>query len=288
MGSESSAQNLEPRTYANAPVGLNFLIADYSYATGDVATDPALPLENTSVQTHSTILAYARTLDVWGRSGKFDVVLPYAWVSGSAEFAGQHREREVSGLGDPRLRFSVLLYGAPALPLKEFMGYRQDLIVGASLQVSVPLGQYDDDRLVNIGTHRWTIKPELGISKTLGPLTLELAAGVSFYTDNRDFFGGQTRTQDPIYSIQGHLIYSLRSGIWLAVDGTYYTGGRTTTDGIEGNDLQNNFRAGLTIALPVNRHNSLKLHANTGVSTRTGGDYDSVGVAWQYRWGGGL
>ncbi len=57
MGSESSAQNLEPRTYANAPVGLNFLIADYSYATGDVATDPALPLENTSVQTHSTILA---------------------------------------------------------------------------------------------------------------------------------------------------------------------------------------------------------------------------------------
>jgi hypothetical protein len=141
---------------------------------------------------------------------------------------------------------------------------------------------------VNIGTNRWAFKPELGISKGLGPLTLELATGVSFYTDNRDFLGGQTRAQDPIYSIQGHVIYSLRSGIWLAVDGTYYTGGRTTIDGVEGNDLQKNWRVGLTVALPVNRHNSLKLYASTGVFTRTGSDFDTVGVAWQYRWGGGL
>jgi hypothetical protein len=186
------------------------------------------------------------------------------------------------------LRFSVNLYGAPALSLKEFVGYRQDLLIGASLQISAPLGQYDADRLVNIGNHRWTIKPELGISKALGPLTLELDASVSFYTDNHDFFGDQTRAQNPIYSVQGHAIYSLRSGIWVAVDGTYYTGGRTTIDGVEGNDLQHNSRVGLTIALPVNRRNSLKLYASTGVSTRTGSDFDTVGVAWQYRWGGGL
>jgi hypothetical protein len=190
-------------------------------------------------------------------------------------------ERDVSGFGDPQLRVSVNLYGAPALSLKELVDYRQDLIVGASLQVSAPLGQYDADRLLNIGTNRWTIKPELGISKAMGPFTLELAASVSFYTDNGDFFGGQTREQAPIYAIQGHGIYSLRSGIWLAVDGTYYMGGRTTIDGVEGNDLQNNWRVGLTVALPVNRHNSLKLYASTGVYTRTSGDFDMVGVAWQ-------
>jgi hypothetical protein len=141
---------------------------------------------------------------------------------------------------------------------------------------------------VNIGTNRWAFKPELGISKGLGPLTLELATSVSLYTDNPDFLGGQTRAQDPIYSVQGHVIYSLRSGIWLAVDGTYYTGGRTTVDGVEGNDLQKNWRVGLTVALPINRYNSLKLYATTGVFTRTGSDFDTVGVAWQYRWGGGL
>jgi hypothetical protein len=256
--------------------------------TGGVATDPALPLQNADLQVHSTVLAYARSLDVWGSSGKVDVVVPYAWLSGSADVAGQPREREVSGFGDPRFRFSVNFYGAPALSLQEFAGYRQGLILGASLQVSAPLGQYDSDKLVNIGTNRWSIKPELGLSKAFGPLTLELAAGVSIYTDNHDFFGGQTRAQDPIYSLQGHVLYSLGSSIWAALDITYYTGGRTTIDGVEGNDLQKNVRLGATVALPVTRHHSVKLYASTGVSTRTGSDFDAAGIAWQYRWGGGL
>ena len=155
-------------------------------------------------------------------SGKFDVTLPYAGASGSAELDGQFRERDLSGFGDPRLRFSVNFYGAPALSLEEFADYRQDLIIGASLRVSVPAGQYDPDKLLNIGTNRWAIRPELGISKALGPLTLELAAGVSFYTDNDDFFGGQTRAQDPLFSVRGHAIYNFRSGIWIAVDGCAY------------------------------------------------------------------
>jgi hypothetical protein len=288
LGAGAYAQDLEPRAYVNTPVGLNFLIAGYGYAAGGVATDPALPLQNAHLQVHSAILAYARSLDVWGRSGKVDVVLPYAWLSGTAEVEGQPRERDVSGFADPRLRFSVNLYGAPALSLQEFARYRQDLIIGASLQVAAPLGQYNATKLVNIGTNRWSFKPELGISKAWGPLTLELATGVTLYTDNHDFFGGKTRAQAPIYSVQGHVSYSLGAGIWAALDGTYYTGGRTTVDGVEGNDLQKNARLGVTVALPVNRHLSVKLYGSTGVSTRTGSDFDAVGLFLQYRWGGGL
>jgi Putative MetA-pathway of phenol degradation len=141
---------------------------------------------------------------------------------------------------------------------------------------------------VNIGTHRWSFKPELGISKAVGPLTLELTTGVTLYTDNHDFFGGKTRAQAPIYSVQGHVSYTLGAGIWVAVDGTYYTGGRTTVDRVEGNDLQKNSRLGVTVALPVNRHTSVKLYGSMGVSTRTGSDFDAVGILVQYRWGGGL
>jgi hypothetical protein len=225
---------------------------------------------------------------VWGKSGKFDVVLPYAWTSGSATFAGQPHQRDVSGFGDPRFRFSVNLYGAPALSLKEFADYKQDVIVGASVQVSAPGGQYDSSKLLNIGTNRWFVKPEVGISKALGPWTLELATGVTFYTDNGNFFGGKTLEQDPIYSVQGHLLYHFRSGVWGAVDGTYYTGGRTTLDGVRGDDLQENVRVGVTLALPVDRHNSIKLYGSTGVFARTGSDFNAVGIAWQYRWGGGF
>jgi hypothetical protein len=182
----------------------------------------------------------------------------------------------------------VNLYGAPALSLQDFASYRQELIIGTSLQVSVPLGQYDPDKLVNIGTNRWSIKPELGISKALGPLTLELTTGVTMYTDNHDFFGGKTREQAPIYSAQGHVSYTLGAGFWVALDGTYYTGGRTTVDGVEGNDLQKNTRLGATVVLPVNRYMSVKLYGSTGVSTRTGSDFNAGGLFLQYRWGGGL
>jgi hypothetical protein len=284
---DACAQNLEPREYANTPIGLNFLIAGYSYSQGDVTTDPSLPLENADLQFHTILLGYARSLNVWGKSGKFDVIVPYVWLSGTAEAAGQPREREVSGPADPRFRFSVNLYGAPALSLKEFADYKQDIIIGVSLQVSAPLGQYDSDKVVNIGTNRWSFNPELGISKAWGPVTLELTPGVTFYTKNDDFLGG-TREQDPLYAVQGHLIYNIGSAVWASVDVTYYTGGRTTIDGVTRDDRQENVRVGGTLALPVDRYNSVKLYASTGAVRRVGGDFTTVGIAWQYRWGGGL
>jgi hypothetical protein len=286
-GSHAYAQELEPRAYGNAPVGLNFLIAGYGYTEGGVVADPSIPLTNANIRIHSEFLAYALSVDMWGRSGKLDVVLPYASLSGTAEVAGQPREREISGLGDPRFRFSMNLLGAPALSLKELASYRQDLIVGASLEVWVPVGQYDADKLVNIGTHRWKVRPELGISKASGRWTFELAGGVAFYGNNDNFLGGRTREQDPIYSVQGGVIYSFRSGVWAALSGTYYTGGRTMVDGVKADDLQENSRVGVTLTLPVNWHNSLKIYAHSGVSTRTGSDFDAGGIAWQYRWIGG-
>jgi hypothetical protein len=287
FGVTASAQELEPRAYTNTPVGLNFVIAGYTNSQGGVGLDPSVPLTDASIRVDGVVFAYARSLDVAGLSGKFDIVLPYAWLSGSAQYAGEPREREVAGLADPRLRFAVNFYGAPALSVQEFAGFRQDVIVGASLSVTAPLGQYDPDKLVNIGTNRWSIKPELGISKAAGPMTLELATAVTFYTANDNFFGGSTVEQDPIYSVQGHLTYNLSGGAWVAVDVTYYTGGRSTVDGVPGEDLQQNTRVGGTFAYPVDRHHSIKLYASTGVSTRTGSDFDTAGIAWQYRWGAG-
>jgi len=192
------AQDIEPRAYSNAPVGVNFLIAGYAYTRGGLAFDPSLPVENVNLQTSNAVVAYATVLDLWGKSAKFDVIVPYTWLSGSAEFRGQPVQRVVDGFADSRFRLSVNLYGAPALTLKEFAGYTQDVIVGASLQVSVPWGQYDNTRAVNIGMNRWWFKPEIGVSKASGPWTLELTAAATFFTDNTNFFGGSTRAQDPI------------------------------------------------------------------------------------------
>jgi len=284
------AQDIEPRAYSNAPIGVNFLISGYVHTQGGLEFDASLPVQDPNLSTSSAVLAYARALDLWGKSGKFDVIVPYTWLSGTARAVstGETIEREVNGLADSRFRLSVNLYGAPALALPEFRDYQQDLIVGVSLQVSVPTGQYDPSKLVNIGANRWSFKPEVGVSQAMGPWTLEFSAAVTLYTDNTDFLGGNTRSQDPVYSVRGHAIYSFPSGIWASLDATYFTGGRTTISGARSNDLQQNWRVGGTLAVPVDARNSIKLYASRGVSARTGNNFDLAGIAWQYRWGGGL
>jgi hypothetical protein len=282
------AQDIEPRAYANAPVGVNFLVAGYGHAEGGLVSDPTLPIQNADLSTDAVFLAYARVLDVAGRSAKVDVVMPFSWLSGTAEFRGDPVERRVAGFADARMRFSMNLYGAPALTLPEFASYKQDTIVGVSVQVAAPTGQYDGERLVNLGNNRWSLKTEVGMSKAIGHWTLELAAAGLFFTDNDDFFGGQLREQDPVYSVQGGITYGFRNGMWAALNGTYYTGGRTTIDGDRSRDLQKNSLVGLTFAMPIDRRNSVKFYAGTGIVTRAGSDADTISVAWQHRWGGGL
>lgn len=284
----AQAQSLEPRSYSNAPTGLNFLVAGYAYIEGKLAFDPSLPIVDAEFTSNSGVLAYARTLDVFGRSAKVDIILPYSEFAGEAQVAGATRERQMSGFGDPRLRFSLNFYGAPALSFKDFAAYRQDLIVGASLQVTPPLGQYDKNRLLNLGNNRWSFKAELGLAKALGPWTLEIMPSVTVYTDNHDFYGGRSFEQAPLYEVQGHVIYSFASGHWLSLNSTYFVGNRTTVDGVRSDNKQENSRLGMTFAMPVDRHHSVKLYASTGTSSRTGSDFDALGIAWQYRWGSGF
>jgi len=284
----AGAQSMEPRAYSSVPVGMNFLFLGYAYQHGQVLLDESFPLKDVTITANTAILGYSRSLNVFGRSGMVQMVVPYGWLSGSGTLNEDTRNREVSGLVDPAMKFSVNLFGAPALSMEQFKNYRQDTIIGLSLLVSMPFGQYDSSRLVNIGTNRWSFKPELGISKALGRWTLESIAGVTFFTINNNFFGGQTLEQAPIYSFQGHLIYNFQSGIWAALNATYYTGGRTTVNGVEGDNLQSNWRMGATLAFPLNRNQSIKCYVSRGVQTRTGGDFDLLGILWQYRWGGGL
>ena len=281
---QASAAELEPRAYVNTPPGINFLIAGYVYSSGGLSTPSGSPIKDADLTIHTGVLAYARTLDVWGKSGKFDVIVPYADLSGTAKVGGQPKERNVSGFLDPRFRFSVNFFGAPVLSMEEFATYQPDLLMGASVQVSAPLGQYNPDKLVNLGANRWYIKPDLGISKTWGAVTLELSGGVTFYTTNDDYYGGKTLKQDPVYSTQAHITYDFGRGVWCALDGTYDYGGRTTVSGVQSDDLQGNSRVGGTLALPLNRHNSVKLYTSTSVYTRAGSDYTLGGIAWQFRW----
>ena len=287
MVAEARGQDAEPRAYNNTPVGLNFLIAGYAFSQGKLAFNPSLAVVDAQFQSHTGAVAYVRSFDLFGQSAKFDVIAPYSTFSARGLVAGSPREREMNGFVDPRFRVSVNLFGAPALSAKEFASYKQDLIIGVSLQVSAPWGQYDDSKLLNLGSNRWSFRPELGISKAWGNWTLEIAPSVTFFTENSDFFNGNRFAQAPLYLVRGSVIRNFESGAWISMDGTYLKGARTTLNGVPGDNEQENLRAGFTVALPINRQNSIKLNASTGIYTRTGSEFSLVGVAWQYRWGEG-
>ena len=284
----ASAQTLEPRLYSNAPKDLNFLVVGYAYTEGALADSPSLGLTDPELNANIAVFAYVRAIDVMGKSAKVDLIVPSMCIDGEGTHEGEQVYRDVCGLGDTKARFSINLFGAPALSLKEFASYEQDTIVGVSLQVTMPTGQYDGERLVNISTNRWALKPSIGVSKAINDFTFELSADAEFYTENSDFFGGNRREQEPVYSTQLHMIYTFMRGVWLGIDANYYYGGESSTNGVGADDALSNSRYGATLALPINRYNSVKLYGHSGAFTRTGTDFDMFGLAWQYRFGGGI
>jgi hypothetical protein len=285
----AAAQSMEPRAYANAPTGLNFALLGYGYSQGSVGFDASSPLQDGDTRVHSLLLGYVRSLDLFGKAGSIGILLPVVDLTAKATLNGtMEARREVSGLADPGLRLAWNFYGAPALSALEFGDYRQDLIIGTSVVVTAPFGQYDPARLVNIGTNRWSVKPELGLSKARGPWTLEVAAGVTFFTRNDEFFNGNTRSQDALYSAQVHATRQFGRGLWGALSATYYEGGRTSLNGEPRDDRLAGTRLAATFAVPIDRRNSIKVSASSGLYARTGSDYDAVGITWQHLWGGGL
>jgi hypothetical protein len=278
------AQQLEPRAYSPAPVGANFFGVAYGNASGDVVFDPSLPVSNVSANVNTATVFYNRTFGLSGRSASVGASLPYSWGEVRGDVGETFQRVTRSGLGDSGLRFACNIVGGPALSPRDFAARKPSTTFGASLTVTAPTGQYDPAKAINIGTNRWAFKPELGVSQPLGRFWLEFYAGVWFFTTNHDFYGGRTREQDPLAAVQGHVSYSFRPRLWLALDGTWYGGGATTVNGVADENRQNNSRIGLTLAIPVSREQSLKFGYARGATTRVGSKLDTISVAWQFLW----
>lgn len=279
-----SAQTLEPKLYANTPVGANVLFMGYGRTQGSIPGNTSLGLEDPNLKIDSAILAYGRSFGLLGHNAKFDLILSSSSLYGTAQVNGSDVSRDVNGMGDTKARFSFNLFGAPALSFKEFSSYQQDTIVAVSIQATIPTGQYDSSKLVNISANRWAIKPAIGISKAVGNYTFEFAADAEFYSSNDDFLGGISRKQDPIYSTQAHILYTFSRSMWLAVGTTYYWGGEYSNDGIAANNDLGNTRIGASFAYPINKQNSIKVYGSSGINTRYGTDFDGLGLVWQYIW----
>jgi Putative MetA-pathway of phenol degradation len=284
IATTASAQEMEPRAYSPAPVGTQFVLVGYAYQTGDVLLDSSLPLKDVSVKFNAASIGYGRTFDLAGRQANVAVLAPYIWGTARGTVFENQTEVRRSGGGDVRLRFSTLLKGGRALRLQEFAKRKPTTLIGASVSIIAPTGQYDPARLVNPGSNRWAFKPEVGISKPMDRWTIEAMGGAWLFTTNNSFLGSSRREQKPMASFQGGVVYTLRRRMWVSGNATFYSGGRTIVNGIANADRQKNSRVGATFSLPLNQRQSVKVAWAKGVTTRIGGQLNTIAVAWQYAW----
>lgn len=289
------AQDLAPRAYIVTPLHSNAVTVTYSYHDGEILLEGAAPVSDSQAKIHGSTISFFHSLDFFGRSANLTASLPYSVGNYQANVGGTLLSPRRSGLLPVILRFSVNLHGGPAMSLGQFRSWKQRTIVGVSLKVVPPTGQYDPTVLINHGSNRWSFKPEIGLSRRWGQWVVDTYGAVWLFTANKDFFsrnqffpGTNTQTQDPILAFEGHLSYDIKKGgarSWVSVDGNYWYGGRTSLNGVTNrNTLQANSRIGATASVPVSKHHSIKASYSYGVIGRFGGNFQNVAVGWQYSW----
>ncbi len=279
--SAGNTQELSPRSYWPAPKGTRIAVFGYNRSTGDVVTDPSLPVVGVDSRINLGLFAYAQTLSLFGRSSNLLIEIPYSSGTTEGDLEGDATRRDFSGLGDIAVTLSVNLIGAPTLTREDFQELRQNPhpILGASVKLVAPTGDYDPQKLINIGTNRWAIKGELGYMIPIEPRwLLEFALGGWLIADNDNLLGA-TREQAPLVTGEFHLIRRFRPGFWASLDLNYYTGGRSTIAGVDVSDLQRNSRIGGTVVVPIRGRHAVKFGYSTGVVTESGGDFEMVVVS---------
>ena len=286
LSAGAMAQDLEPRAYSASPVGTRFVGVGFGRSSGDITFDPSVPVTDVNATFYSPALGLGTTFGLFGRQALVTAAVPYAWGNVSGNVGEQRASVYRSGLTDIRTRLSVNLRGNPAQTPAEFARRQhRSFIVGTSLTVVAPSGQYGNTKLINIGANRWAFKPEVGVSWPVKKLDLDLYAAVWLYTANASFYPGTAdRTQAPLTALQAHVSYTVRRGLWVAFDSTWYGGGSTRTNGGDPTERQSNTRIGTTLSLPVGRQQSVKIAYSSGVSGTIGASFSTISGGWQYVW----
>jgi len=287
------AQDLAPRAYLITPVHANALNLTYSFFTGGLNFNGTVPITGATGTYSVPVISYYHAFNLLGRSANITASLPYAVGTFEGEVLGAQTKVYRSGLLDSGYRLSVNLKGAPAMQLKEFVKWKQKVLLGASVRIVAPTGQYDPYKLINWGINRWAFKPEFGYSQRWDKWMLDGYAGVWFYTANNAAYAGPfpgKQTQTPVGSFEGHLSRDFgKRRFWASLDGNFWFGGIASLNGIQNLETkQTSSRLGGTISVPVNRQQSFKANYSVGSYVRFGGNYHTVTVGWQYSWIGRL
>lgn len=274
------------RDWQNVPTDLHMLFGYYNRIDSNTPIDTSLPIDGLSLNADLYLLRYAYSFGIDGRSSGVQVIQPYADVEASFDnarfFNGTKRN---SGMGDTQLIVAHNFFGGPALSQEEFAGWKPETFMSGALWLTAPTGDYDKDKVINIGANRWVVKPEVAFGTPIGPTWLELNTWVSLFGDNDDYLGNSKLEQRPLYAIEGHYSYTINRALWASLDSTWSKGGETKVDGTSQDNEQENTLLGASLGFMLSpQFGGLVAYSDT-VSERTGSpDVNTWTLRLQYVW----
>jgi len=279
----ATSQELEPRVYSALPIDTNFVVGTVTKSTGSVPLDPSLPLSDVHASIDTVSLSFTHTFPLAGRTATWAVAVPYLAGHITGAVYGETAATTRDGFPDLRLRVSVDLLSRGLSPV-EFARRKPGPTLGVGVTATVPTGTYDPTRLINVGSNRWSFKPEIGGEVPMGKWFADFAVALWLFGNNTNFFGGHTLQQAPLALYQVHGGYSFRPGQWLALDVGYAAGGATAVDAETPHNALSNSRYGLSFAQPVGPGFSAKVSWSHWLSRQFGQDFATISAAVQYRW----
>jgi len=282
------AQFTEAHNYDNTPVGVNQVELAYSYAHANASLDTSLVVEGAKFNLSQGSISYTRYFGLFHRLGWVQASLPIAGLDGSV--SGTTVEGSITGVGDSGYTLAMLLKGGPALSAEQFETYKPTTIVGLSLSITAPTGLYRSNKVLNLGSDRWSFKPEISLSHPFGPeqkWQLDTYANVYFFTDNTSYHRTEILRQEPLPGIEGHMSYSFTSSVWASVDTRYSFRGTTLVNGENQNNSQQNFILGSEVNVSLTRRNSLVFEFGKALVHNNGPASTGFAVKYSYSWGKG-
>jgi hypothetical protein len=279
------AQFTDPRTYSNSPVGLNQLSLGYGFARANSSIDTSLVIAGGRLDLNAGILDYTRGVSFFHRYAWLEASVPVVGLSGAV--TGTIVQGSVTGTGDSSYVFGTLLKGAPALTPQEFSAYEPTTTVGMSVTVTAPTGLYHADKVLNLGSDRWSFKPEVAVTHPFGKKRdweVDGYANAYFFTDNSNYHGRQILRQDALTGLEGHLSYSFTSNVWASLDTRYAFRGDTQVDGVDQHNSQQSATLGSELSVSLSSRNSLLFLFARTVLSRNAPASTGFTVKYIYTW----
>jgi len=316
----ASAITLPPRFYERNLIGVQAIpilgisfngnINPFDPTLGDNsdAHIPQAGIDNIHLEGSMALAGYSITFPLFEQNARIAYLQPIGDMSMTAtgtlgDFHNVPLQSSyANGLGDPFFEITYGLMGSKALTsLPKAIRYQPRFQMDLLLDLSVPLGEYDSDNVLNMGTNRYWGRVGLPMMVQLGDVwavgyrtSFEILPAITWYGDNDERYGGGSQSTDLGYSVGMHLTHDISDHVWVSLDYSYvksgdytnYGSGDPSKDGsFSGQDFQS---IGATVATDLTRNLNVSLGYQTTINDDAVGDaqMSTFSLSLTYYWAG--